>query len=255
LRKRRLRRVLVWSLASLLVVIAAVAGGSYLWLNSLVGGTHPTDSGIVGTTLENAIGTPTGMDILLLGSDKHPDNAGEESRSDTVMLVHADPGQDYLSILSLPRDLRVEIPGYGIRKLNAAYALGGAKLTVATVEQLTNVDITEYVEVDFRAFGDITDSLGGVYADVDRRYYNDDPQWELIKLSPGYQLLNGGQALDYVRFRHDLNYDFGRMDRQQRFLTALREQAMGWNLPLKLPGLVRALFGNLTHRPAMVCPT
>jgi LCP family protein required for cell wall assembly len=239
LRKRRLRRVLLWSLVGLLVVIAVVAGGSYLWLNSLVGGTHPTDSGIVGTTLENAIGTPTGMDILLLGSDKHPDNAGEESRSDTVMLVHADPGQDYLSILSLPRDLRVEISGYGIRKLNAAYTLGGPELTIKTVEQLTNVDITEYVEVDFKAFSDINDSLGGVYVDVDRRYYNDDPQWELIKLSPGYQLLNGDQALDYVRFRHDLNYDFGRMDRQQRFLTALREQA-------KLPGLVRALFGNLT---------
>ena len=238
--------MLLWSLVGLLVVIVAVAGGSYLWLNSLVVGTHPTDSGIVGTTFENAIGTPTGMDILLLGSDKRPDNAGEESRSDTVMLVHVDPGQNYLSMLSLPRDLRVEIPGNGIRKLNAAYTLGGPKLTIKTVEQLTNVDITEYVEVDFKAFSDITDSLGGVYTDVDRRYYNDDPQWELIKLSPGYQLLNGAQALDYVRFRHDLNYDFGRMDRQQRFLTALREQAMGWNLPLKLPSLVQALFKNLT---------
>ena len=83
--------------------------------------------------------------------------------------------------------------------------------------------------------------------DVDRRYYNDDPQWELIKLSPGYQLLNGDDALDYVRFRHDLNMDFGRMDRQQRFLTALREQAMGWNLPLKLPGLVtRSVRQHLT---------
>ncbi len=67
----------------------------------------------------------------------------------------------------------------------------------------------------------------------------------MIKISPGYQRLNGDDALDYVRFRHDLNYDFGRMDRQQRFLTALREQAMGWNLVLDLPGLVDALFDNL----------
>jgi LCP family protein required for cell wall assembly len=240
--------VLLWSAVGLVVVALAVGGGSYLWLHRLVESTHPTDSGIssvVGATSEGAIGTPTGMDIILIGSDKHPDNAGEESRSDTVMLVHADPDEDYLSILSLPRDLRVEIPDHGRGKLNKAYADGGPELTIKTVELLTGVDIDEYVEVDFQAFRDITDALGGVYIDVDRRYFNQDPEWELIKISPGYQLLDGDQALDYVRFRHDLNYDFGRMDRQQRFLTALREQAMGWNLALDLPGVVSALFDNL----------
>jgi LCP family protein required for cell wall assembly len=247
LRKRRLRRVLLWSVVGLFVLVAAIAGGSYLWLNSLVSRHQVTDPAISAAlvTPADAIGAPTGMNILLLGSDKRPTNSGEETRSDTVMLVHADPKQNYLSVLSLPRDLRVEVPGHGMQKLNAAYAFGGAALTIETVKQLTGVAVNEYVEVDFKAFKDITDSLGGVYVDVDRRYYNDDPQWELIKLSPGYQLLNGDQALDYVRFRHDLNYDFGRMDRQQRFLTALREQAMGWNLPLKLPGVVGALFNNL----------
>jgi LCP family protein required for cell wall assembly len=224
-----------------------VAGGSYLWLNSLVTSTHPTDPAI-SAALENPVGaidTPTGMNIILIGSDNRKESADEKGRSDTVMLVHADPEENYLSILSFPRDLRVEVPGQGIQKLNAAYAFGGPALTIETVKQLTGVEVDEYVEVDFNAFSDITDSLGGVFVDVDRRYYNDDPQWELIKLAPGYQLLNGGQALDYVRFRHDLNMDFGRMDRQQRFLSALREQALGWNLPLKLPGLVRALFDNL----------
>lgn len=241
--------MLLWSIVGLIVVILAVGGGSYLWLYRVVTGSQTTDSGIQGaidSTPENAIGTPSGMDILLIGSDKRPTNAGEESRSDTIILVHADPDQNYLSILSLPRDLRVEVPGRGIQKLNAAYAFGGPELTIQTVKQLTRVDIKDYMEVDFHAFSDITDSLGGVYLDIDRRYYNDDPQWELIKLSPGYQLLGGDQALDYVRFRHDLNYDFGRMDRQQRFIAALREQAMGWNLPIKLPGLVSALFDNIS---------
>ncbi len=226
----------------------AVVGGSYLWLNRLVGHTHTTDPGIaeaVGSTFEGSIGTPTGMDILVLGSDKRPTNAGEEIRSDTVMLVHADPDENYLSMLSLPRDLRVEVPGHGIEKLNAAYAQGGPELTIQTVEQLTQVDIEEYVQVDFQAFSDIVDSLGGVYLDIDRRYYNDNPEFDLIKISPGYQLLDGSNALDYVRFRSDLNYDFGRMDRQQRFITAIREQAMGWNLLLDLPGVVSALFNNL----------
>lgn len=234
------------------MVVAAVVGGSYLWLSCQVEGSRPpTDSSmeaVLTSAPVDAIGSPTGMDILVLGCDKRPDNSGEETRSDTLILVHADPDENYLSILSLPRDLRVEVPGHGIQKLNAAYALGGTELAIRTVEELTRVDITEYVEVDFQAFSDMTDALGGVYLDVDRRYYNDraDSTYELIKISPGYQLLNGADALDYVRFRHDLNYDFGRMDRQQRFLTALREQAMGWNLVLDLPGLVNALFDNLT---------
>ncbi len=248
LHKRRVRRVVLWSVVGLAVAVLAVAGGSYLWLHLQVSGTRTTDPGVaeaVGSTREDAIGTPTGMDIILIGSDKRPTNAGEETRSDTVILVHADPDEDYLSMLSLPRDLRVEVPGQGIEKLNAAYAQGGPELTIKTVEQLTGVDIDEYVEVDFQAFSDIVESVGGVYLDIDRRYYNDDPEFELIKVSPGYQLLEGDQALDYVRFRNDLNFDFGRMDRQQRFITALREQAMGWNLALDLPGVINALFDNL----------
>ncbi|OFW57457.1 MAG: hypothetical protein A2133_06730 [Actinobacteria bacterium RBG_16_64_13] len=141
----------------------------------------------------------------------------------------------------------MEVPGNGTRKLNWAYAHGGAPLALETVQALTNVDVAEYVQIDFQAFSDLTDKLGGVYVDVDRRYYNDDPEkdYEFIKISPGYQLLSGADALDYVRFRHDRNSDFGRMSRQQRFLTAVREQAMGWNLATKLPGLVSSLFDNL----------
>ncbi len=248
LQKRRKRRIVLWSVVGFVVVVLAVAGGSYLWFYRQVSSSHPTDPGIaeaVGTTSEDAIGTPTGMDIIVIGSDKQPTNDGEETRSDTVILVHADPDQDYLSMLSLPRDLRCEVPGYGVEKLNAAYAQGGPELTIKTVEQVTGVDIDEYLEVDFQAFSDIVDSLGGIYLDIDRRYYNDNPEFDLIKISPGYQLLDGNNALDYVRFRRDLNYDFGRMDRQQRFIAAVREQALGWNLALDLPGVIGALFDNL----------
>ncbi len=248
LKKRRLRRAVLFSALGLLLLVLAGVGGSLLWLNCKVGGTEITDPGVsqaLESTIPDAIGTPTGMDILVLGVDKRPENAGEESRSDTMILVHADPDNNYLSILSLPRDLRVEYPDVGFRKLNWAYAHGGAELAITTVEALTKVNVTKYVEIDFQAFEDLTDKVGGVYVDVDQRYYNDNPKYELIKLSPGYQLLDGANALDYVRFRHDHNYDFGRMDRQQRFFTALREQAMGWNLAVDLPGLVGAIFDNL----------
>ncbi len=237
-----------WSLTAVILLFIAAGAGAYLWLYLRVEGSSPDDPRVaaaVDDTFLESIGTPNGMDILVLGSDKRMSEAGEERRSDTIILVHADPEEDYLSMLSFPRDLRVEIPGRGIDKLNAAYAYEGPSLTVKTVELLTGVDIDEYLEVDFAAFADITDALGGVYLDIDRRYYNDDPQWELIKISPGYQLLNGADALDYVRFRHDLNLDFGRMDRQQRFITAMREQALGWDLALELPGMVNALFNNV----------
>ncbi len=160
--------------------------------------------------------SPSAMNLLILGSDRREGEEGEPSRSDTIILVHVDPDQDYLSVLSLPRDLRVDVPGYGLNKINYAFAAGGAALTIQTVEQLTGVDINHYLEVDFNAFCDITDALGGVYVDVDQRYYNDNPTYELINLAPGYQLLNGDDALDYVRFRHDLNLDFGRMEGSRR---------------------------------------
>ena len=259
---------MLWTLVGLIVLLLGAAGSAYLWFRDQVSEANdrvgqevldalsekPAVTPATGTS-EAAGGStapaevpesPSAMNLLVLGSDRRPDEDGEEyARSDTIILVHIDPDNDYLSLLSLPRDLRVEVPGHGLNKLNYAYAVEGPALTIKTVEQLTGVDLDHYVEVSFEAFCDITDAMGGVYVDVDQRYYNDNPEYELIKLAPGYQLLHGSDALDYVRFRHDLNLDFGRMERQQAFLTAMREQAMGWDLPVKLPKIISALFDNL----------
>ena len=184
------------------------------------------------------------MNILVLGSDNSGGAAA--GNSDTMMVIHVDQADNFVSILSIPRDLWVDVPGHGMQKINAALIEGGAALAITTVQNVTGIDLNQYLELDFQAFVDMTNALGGVYVDVDRRYYNDDPTWSLIKLSPGYQLLNGQQALSYVRFRHDQNLDFGRMARQQRFLQDLRQQAMSWNnLMFRLPGLVGALFKNV----------
>ena len=254
--RHRWKRIVLWTLLGLIVLALAAGGGSYLWFRGQVAGANQRVAPEVKAALEEkpsstivsvpvTVASPSAMNLLVLGSDHRETDEEQYGRSDTIMLVHIDPGADYLSVMSLPRDLRVEVPGYGLEKINSAFAFGGPALTIKTVEQLTGVDINHYLEVDFNAFRDITNSLDGVYVDVDRRYYNDDPDWELIKLAPGYQLLKGDDALDYVRFRHDFNMDFGRMERQQRFLSAMREQAMGWNLPFKLPGLVSALFKNV----------
>ena len=258
-RRSRLR-ILLWVFVCAVVLVLAAGGGSYLWFHHVVAGANARVDAVARAALTSTPQStpqstpvsppvpesPGATDILVLGSD----NRGDETngRSDTLMLVHVDPSQNYLSILSIPRDLRVNIPGHGLDKINAAYSYGGAGLSIRTVKELTGINISHYLEVGFSAFQDLTNALGGVYVDVDRRYYNDDPTRELIKLAPGYQLLNGHDALEYVRFRHDQNGDFGRIERQQRFLSLLRQQvaALGPSLLFKLPGLVGALFANVS---------
>ena len=244
LRKRRLRRAVILSVCAVVVVIAAIAGGYYFWFVSSV---HGLDTSSTTVTTQPGVEDPDTMDILVLGADKHPDATDEESRSDTVMLVHVDKEKHFLSILSVPRDLYVDIPNHGTNKLNAAYSLGGWELTEATVEHLTGVNIEKVAVVDFQAFSDLTNAIGGVYLDVDRRYYNQDADssWQQINIAPGYQLLNGNDALNFVRFRHDNEADFGRMLRQQRFISALREQAVGWSLVGDFNSVVKALLDNI----------
>jgi polyisoprenyl-teichoic acid--peptidoglycan teichoic acid transferase len=254
-RKVRRRRILLWSAIGLIVLLVAVAGGGYLWFAHLMAGANGRVDPAVSAALTNKPPTaaaaavpdsPGAMDILLLGSDKRAGVPG--GRSDTMILVHVDPALDFVSMLSLPRDLRVDVPGHGLAKLNAAYAYGGAALAIRTVKQATGINIDHYLQVDFDAFQNLADSLGGVYIDVDRRYFNNDPSYEPIDIQAGYQLLQGHDALEYVRFRHDSNSDFGRMLRQQRFLKALKEQigGQGAQLLFKLPGMADDLFSNAT---------
>jgi LCP family protein required for cell wall assembly len=244
---RRRRRRLLFGIAGLFVAVGVVVGASYLWAYIQYQKTQindPTLASLLEETPEyNAFPSPAGtMNILILGID----NRGwQMKRSDSMILVHADPTNNYLSVLSLPRDLYVEVPGYGMRKLNYAYANGGYELAIKTAQQLTGVDITHYMEIDMNAFKALTDAVGGVYVDVDKHYLQQDYRYEIADIPAGYQLLDGAQGLDYVRYRHDDNMDFGRQQRQQRFLAALREQTVDWDLGLKLPGLITALTDNI----------
>ena len=244
---RRRRRHVLFGVVGLIVVVGVVVGASYLWLYLQWQKTQIDDPDVIAaldaSSNANLFPAPEGtMNILVLGID---DRGWEAIRSDTMILVHADPTNNYLSTLSLPRDLRVEVPGYGTDKLNAAYVYGGRELAIRTAETLTGVDLTHYMEVDMTAFQALTDAVGGVYVDVDKHYLQEDPNYEMCDILPGYQKLNGDDGLDYVRFRLDGNVDFGRQQRQGRFLASLREQAMGWDLGLKLPGIVTAMTDNI----------
>jgi LCP family protein required for cell wall assembly len=164
--------------------------------------------------------------LLLLGSDHRPKNNTEGAggaRSDTIMLVRLDPDKKATAILSLPRDLKVQIPGHGTDKINAAYDYGGPALTLDTVKQVTGLSVNHVINVHFTGFWRAVNAVGCVYADIDRRYFNDSASYSYINIQPGYQRMCGRSALQYVRFRHE-DTDIVRAARQQDFLRQAKQQ-------------------------------
>jgi LCP family protein required for cell wall assembly len=167
--------------------------------------------------------------ILILGSDKRANIQGDPGRSDTTILLRLDPDRNAIAVMSIPRDLKVEIPGVGTEKFNAAYTYGGPKLTLRVVKELTGLPINHVVNVDFLGFVRAVDAIDCVYVDVDRRYYHSNvglapiDQYSEIDVKPGYQLLCGKRALEYVRYRHT-DTDLVRSARQQDFISAARQR-------------------------------
>jgi LCP family protein required for cell wall assembly len=176
--------------------------------------------------------------FMVLGSDaREGADAGMAPRSDTILLARADPDKDAIAVMSIPRDLKVEIPGHGEGKINSAFELGGRKggprLVVRTVKKLFEdatgepFPITNVMIMDYGAFRRAVDYIDGVYVDVDRDYFNDNSSGEnyaTIDIDPGYQKLWGKAALDYVRYRHTDN-DLVRAARQQDFLRQAKNAA------------------------------
>ena len=191
--------------------------------------------------------------IMLLGSDRRPDDArdggaGMGARSDTIILIRLDPDKQATAMMSLPRDLKVQIPGHGTDKINAAYELGGPKLTLQTVKLLTGLQINHVINVDFQGFKKAVDAIGCVYLDIDRRYYNDSPGFAYIDVKQGYQKLCGEEALEYSRFRHE-DSDLVRSARQQDLLRESKQQVGVGKLIGDRDKLIR-IFGKYTTSDA-----
>jgi len=170
--------------------------------------------------------------LMILGSDRRfgDKKLGLAPRSDTMILVRLDPDKEVIAMMSVPRDLLVDIPGVGSQvKINEAYANFGERGAVRTVKELLSVGgrnfpINHVVTVDFSGFRRAIDYIGCVYADIDRDYFNDitgPGGFAAIDIDPGYQRLCGTDALSYVRYRHGDN-DLVRAARQQDFLRQVR---------------------------------
>ncbi|UBU13592.1 LCP family protein [Nonomuraea gerenzanensis] len=224
---------------SLKAIVTIVAGFLVVLLVAALALFFVVDSRLVGIdgVLDDYEGRPAdtpGTNWLLVGSDSRKGLTAAQrkklatgqaagQRTDSMMLLHIPEGSDKPTLVSLPRDSAVTIPGKSRDKLNSAYAIGGPKLLVRTVEAATGVHVDHYMEIGFAGFVDIVDAIGGVEINV--RAAVNDPKAGL-KLKKGVQTLSGSQALGYVRTRKGGALpDFERTKRQRQFLGAVVKKA------------------------------
>ena len=223
-KRRRTRRRILGSV--LLVLVLAIAGFAVYLDLSL------NRDDVLADYDGRPADTP-GVTWLLVGSDSRDDLTDEQKeelatgdvdgkRTDTIMLLHIGDGSNAPTMVSLPRDTLVDIPGHGQQKLNAAFAYGGGQLLVQTVEATTGLRIDRYAEIGFGGFAGVVDAIGGVDICIDEAM--NDPKAGL-DLQAGCQTLNGAQALGYVRTRASANADLDRIERQRAFLSALLAKA------------------------------
>lgn len=166
--------------------------------------------------------------FAIYGTDERTDETG---RSDIIMVVSYDPTQQKMVMASLPRDLRVNIPGYGLDKINHAYAYGGRELIDQTIEELLDIKLDFSVKLDFDTFASIINDTGGVRIIAQKDFYKNENQ---LVISQGEQILNGKNALFYVRFRSDSDGDYGRIGRQQEVVKSLMHTLSTMSLKKKL---------------------
>jgi len=271
-RPNRLWRLAKWTLA-LGVCLALVASGALVKRY----GHNPTVTDFVkNTTLGDwfrgnplASYTPANylpdhphtLNLLILGCDR--DYVGKRingvavpvplmntnGRSDAIMIAHYDFDKKTISVMTIPRDTAVHVPGHSTHKINAAHQFGGPELTQETIKDAFGIDTDAYVTLHFEAFQKIVDTVGGVTLDVKKQLdYDDD--WALlhIHLKPGMQHLNGYQAMGYVRIRHS-DSDLMRAERQHEFLEALRSQIRTPAMLLKGADVLDNITDNLHMSP------
>lgn len=229
----------------LLCGIIAFSGGIFLRMQNIW---HPTQEGVLNFLMEDSqrkeedtysqlIKEQGRFNMLIIGED----NVEESKRSDTILLVSVDVDDKNIRIVSLPRDLRVSIPGHGTQKLNHAYAYGGQELLKTTIENYLSVPILYCVVVDYDGFPPFVDALGGIDINVERKMKYRDKAGNLdINIMPGLQHMDGKTAMHYVRFRHDAMGDIGRIQRQQKFLKNVITKVYDPASLSNIPSLIRS---------------
>jgi LCP family protein required for cell wall assembly len=264
---RLIGKVFGWIALALLVIGSGLAGGLYLY-------GHETLQGLAAKTPEakasakdlHPVATPSlPATALIVGYDQRAGadkDTAAESRSDTIMLVRADPTNNTLSLFSFPRDLIVPIYCNGsdaprtTDRINSAWTTCGERGTLDTVAHLTGIPINYLITVDFHGFKLLVNKVHGVYMDVDHRYYIPaNTGTSAIDLEPGYQKLDGGEALSFVRFRHT-DSDLYRNARQQLFFEALKDRLASSLSLTEIPQILGAVKKSVVVvKPGAGAPT
>jgi len=262
-----LRKILIAALSLILFLLFASGAYVYTLLDQISQASHSNGSPQTPGSSNTDNGTPindpsnrgTGSDtienILILGLDRL--SSGEPARSDTVMIASVDKKNDTLKLTSILRDMYVSIPGYRDNKANAAFALGGPDLAMATVNENFGLNIEKYVVLDFLAFEEIIDIIGGISIEVseaevgavnrnlDKRASMDGSDLSRYYLKePGIQNLNGKQALAYARIRDIGRDDHDRVERQQIVLSNLFDESKTLS-PLRFPSLIASVISHI----------
>lgn len=183
---------------------------------------------IAGTRPQEVFGEKGHINILILGCDEDRTKGGKRitnanARSDMMMVAKVDFDHNRISGISIPRDLEVTLPGYGRNKINASHALGGKLMAKQASEDVLDLSIDKVVVLNFKAFQEMVDLVGGIDVFVKRNLTYHDRAGDLsIEIKSGRQHLNGYDAMGYVRYRHR-DSDFARQDRQKEFMLAFKE--------------------------------
>jgi polyisoprenyl-teichoic acid--peptidoglycan teichoic acid transferase len=238
-----------WALPLMLVVLLlgteAIAGP--ISIRTLTHASRP-DPGNVDTSPSDWIQRMFGTDqlaggplnVLVLGVDTRPDDEQMGSRTDTIMLVHVVPKTGDVKLLSVPRDLYVEVEPGEKDRINAAYNYGGIDETINAVENYSGVPVDHYATIDFEGFEKVIDAMGGVRVDVGEGQFPE--KW---RMGEGVQRLNGHKALIFARYRGTPGADLDRMQRQRELVAALRSEALRWNTVKTLPEIMKVMDENV----------
>jgi LCP family protein required for cell wall assembly len=245
-RRRRIRwgRLITFTVLGLLLLLTVWVGYGYRqFRSSLDASNKRVDASTRAALVPGGSLLSDPSTTLVLGSDRRPD-AGP-GRSDSILLVRVDPARNRIAELSIPRDLRVTIPGHGDDRINVAYETGGPALAIRTVQALTGIPINHVVLVDFSGFRDLVDALGGVTIDNPEKIISNSFDGHPWRFGRGKLHLDGRHALAYARVRENTvnpaDNDLTRGLRQQRVLQAIAHGLASPTTLLHLPSIGRAI--------------
>ncbi|CAH0233133.1 LytR family transcriptional regulator [Peribacillus sp. Bi134] len=228
-----------------IVLLFILAGGAFaysVWnsLTKTVDTMHtPIDRTTDKRTKDLALSDQEPFSMLMLGVDERD---GDKGRSDTMIVLTVNPQKKSVKMLSIPRDTRTEIVGHGTQdKINHAFAFGGAKMSMDTVENFLDIPIDYYMKINMEGFKDIVDAVGGVTVQNDLDFTSDG-----IHFAKGTHTLNGKEALAYSRMRHDdPSGDFGRQSRQRAIIEAVIKEGASLSSLTKYDEVFAALGNNI----------